>query len=116
MLLCAVLSGSSPFHRDSLGGVLHAVVTDEIRPPAQAGPILPVVQGLLERDPERRLDAAEAERMLRAFLTTGRTPAPPRPGELPPCDAGRAHGGGARGTPTGPASRDAVFATHLNRR
>ncbi|WP_399897291.1 serine/threonine-protein kinase [Streptomyces sp. BBFR51] len=75
VLLCAVLSGASPFHRDSLGGVLHAVVTDEIRPPAQAGPLLPVVRGLLERDPRQRLDAASAQRMLRAFLSTGRTPA-----------------------------------------
>ncbi|MFJ4269689.1 serine/threonine-protein kinase [Streptomyces coelicoflavus] len=77
VLLCAVLSGASPFHRDSLGGVLHAVVTDEIRPPAQAAPLLPVVRGLLERDPRRRLDAASAQRMLRAFLSTGRTPATP---------------------------------------
>ncbi|MFD5964895.1 serine/threonine-protein kinase [Streptomyces sp. NPDC058783] len=75
VLLCAVLSGASPFHRDSLGGVLHAVVTEEIRPPAQAGPLLPVVRGLLERDPRRRLDAASAQRMLRAYLSTGRTPA-----------------------------------------
>ncbi|MEU5089549.1 protein kinase [Streptomyces sp. NPDC021356] len=75
-LLCTALSGASPFRRDSLGGILHAVVFDEIRPPAQAGPILPVVQGLLERDPERRLEAAEAERMLRAFLDSGRTPRP----------------------------------------
>ncbi|HEU5026788.1 MAG TPA: serine/threonine protein kinase, partial [Spirillospora sp.] len=74
VLLCAVLSGASPFHRDSLGGVLHAVVTEEIRPPAQAGPLLPVVRGLLERDPRRRLDAASAQRMLRAYLSTGRTP------------------------------------------
>lgn len=73
-LLCTVLSGESPFRRDSLGGILHAVVVDEIRPPAQATPLLPVVRGLLERDPERRLDAAEAERMLRAFRDTGRTP------------------------------------------
>ncbi|MDX3402036.1 serine/threonine-protein kinase [Streptomyces anthocyanicus] len=77
VLLCAVLSGASPFHRDSLGGVLHAVVTEEIRPPGQAGPLLPVVRGLLERDPRRRLDAASAQRMLRAFLSTGRTPATP---------------------------------------
>ncbi|MET9351461.1 serine/threonine-protein kinase [Streptomyces sp. NPDC006617] len=77
VLLCAVLSGASPFHRDSLGGVLHAVVTEEIRPPAQAVPLLPVVRGLLERDPRRRLDAASAQRMLRAFLSTGRTPATP---------------------------------------
>ncbi|MFG2375960.1 serine/threonine-protein kinase [Streptomyces sp. NPDC048504] len=73
-LLCTVLSGESPFRRDSLGGILHAVVVDEIRPPEQARPLLPVVLGLLERDPERRLEAAEAERMLRAFLDTGRTP------------------------------------------
>ncbi|GGZ90559.1 serine/threonine-protein kinase [Streptomyces echinoruber] len=76
-LLCTALSGRSPFHRDSLGGVLHAVVTDEIRPPVQTGPLLPVVRGLLERDPERRLGAAEAEELLRAFLDTGRVPQPP---------------------------------------
>ncbi|MEV5431426.1 protein kinase [Streptomyces sp. NPDC052701] len=82
-LLCAALSGASPFHRDSLGGVLHAVVFDEIRPPAQAGPLLPVVRGLLERDPDRRLDADTAERMLLAFRATGRTPQAPPPGHLP---------------------------------
>ncbi|MFJ4619187.1 serine/threonine-protein kinase [Streptomyces sp. NPDC088812] len=74
-LLCTALSGESPFRRDSLGGILHAVVSAEIRTPPQAVPLLPVVQGLLERDPRRRLDAAEAERMLRAFLETGHTPA-----------------------------------------
>ena len=73
-LLCTALSGESPFRRDSLGGILHAVVVDEIRPPAQAAPLLPVVRGLLERDPGRRLDATEAERMLREFRETGRTP------------------------------------------
>ncbi|MEU6356162.1 serine/threonine-protein kinase [Streptomyces sp. NPDC047072] len=74
VLLCTALSGESPFRRDSLGGILHAVVVDEIRPPAQAAPLLPVVRGLLERDPERRLGAAEAERLLRTFRETGRTP------------------------------------------
>ncbi|MFD0394525.1 protein kinase [Streptomyces nogalater] len=76
-LLCTVLSGESPFRRDSLGGILHAVVSAEIRPPAQAEPLLPVVLGLLERDPDRRLGAADAERMLRTYLETGRTPAAP---------------------------------------
>ncbi|MEV7991131.1 serine/threonine-protein kinase [Streptomyces sp. NPDC086077] len=78
VLLCTSVSGESPFHRDSLGGLLHAVVAAPIRPPAQAGPMLPVVLGLLERDPERRLDAAQAERMLRDFLETGRAPEPVR--------------------------------------
>ncbi|KNB51557.1 serine/threonine-protein kinase [Streptomyces caatingaensis] len=74
VLLCTALSGASPFHRDSLGGILHAVVYDEIRPPEAAGPLLPVVRGLLERDPARRMGTDEAERLLRAFLETGRVP------------------------------------------
>ncbi|MET9799370.1 serine/threonine-protein kinase [Streptomyces sp. NPDC006368] len=73
-LLCAALTGQSPFHRDSLGGVLHAVVEEEVRPPEAAGPLLPVVRGLLERDPERRMGAAEAERLLEAYVVTGTTP------------------------------------------
>ncbi|MFI2074961.1 MULTISPECIES: serine/threonine-protein kinase [Streptomyces] len=77
VLLCTALSGESPFHRDSLGGILHAVVYDEIRPPEAAGPLLPVVQGLLERDPAHRMSADEAERLLRAYLDTGRLPAVP---------------------------------------
>ncbi|MFI0166874.1 protein kinase [Streptomyces sp. NPDC017095] len=89
-LLCTVLSGESPFRRDSLGGILHAVVSDEIRPPAQAEPLLPVVLGLLERDPGRRLGAADAEWMLRMYLATGRTPAAPGGGQ----GATGTHGGG----------------------
>ncbi|MFJ5810660.1 protein kinase [Streptomyces sp. NPDC093093] len=73
-LLCAALTGESPFHRDSLGGVLHAVVHDEIRPPAKAGPLLPVIRGLLDRDPERRLDAPETRRLLSAYVATGTMP------------------------------------------
>ncbi|MGW0575561.1 serine/threonine-protein kinase [Streptomyces sp. NPDC002920] len=73
-LLCTALSGESPFRRDSLGGILHAVVFADIRTPTEAEPLLPVVRGLLERDPERRLGAAEAERLLWAFRDTGRTP------------------------------------------
>lgn len=76
VLLCAVLSGESPFRRDSLGGILHAVVEDEIRPPAQAAPLLPVVLGLLDRDPERRLGATEAEELLRTYVTAGAVPVP----------------------------------------
>ncbi|MFF5700923.1 serine/threonine-protein kinase [Streptomyces sp. NPDC012794] len=84
-LLCAALTGESPFHRDSLGGVLHAVVYDEIRPPVQAGPLTPLIRGLLERDPERRLGVTDAQRLLSAYVTTGslplldRAPGPGRP-------------------------------------
>ncbi len=82
VLLCTALSGESPFRRDSLGGTLHAVVNEDIYPPAAVEPLLPVVRGLLERDPARRLDAIEAEWLLRAFLDTGRMPPVP-PGATP---------------------------------
>ncbi|WP_280886289.1 serine/threonine-protein kinase [Streptomyces sp. LBL] len=101
-LLCTVLSGESPFRRDSLGGILHAVVSAEIRPPAQATPILSVVRGLLERDPDRRLDAERAERMLRTFRDTGRTPSPPPPGRTHTLSLGRARTGPADDTPATP--------------
>ncbi|MCX4626586.1 serine/threonine-protein kinase [Streptomyces sp. NBC_01443] len=101
VLLCAALTGESPFHRDSLGGVLHAVVYDEIRPPAQAGPLVPVIRGLLERLPERRMGAAEAERLLSAYVSTGKVPVvadrvpPPSPVSAPP--TGTASGADAAG-------------------
>ncbi|WP_413758665.1 serine/threonine-protein kinase [Streptomyces sp. MMBL 11-3] len=92
-LLCTALSGESPFRRDSLSGILHAVVVDDIYPPPAAAPLLPVILGLLERDPERRLDAVEAERLLRAFLATGHMPPLP-PGRMRgrPDTAGHGHG------------------------
>ncbi|MFG2892001.1 serine/threonine-protein kinase [Streptomyces sp. NPDC048248] len=85
VLLCAALSGESPFHRDSLGGVLHAVVYDEIALPEAARPLLAVVTGLLERDPAQRLDVAETERLLRGYLHSGRAPerGPGGPGRGP---------------------------------
>ncbi|MER5948837.1 serine/threonine-protein kinase [Streptomyces sp. NPDC001904] len=79
VLLLAALTGESPFRRDSLGGVLHAVVYEEIRPPAEAEPLLPVIQGLLQREPARRLGLDEAERLLRAYIATGATPQPAVP-------------------------------------
>jgi serine/threonine protein kinase len=65
--LYAAVEGHGPFDRD--GGVLAsltAVVADEPEPATRAGPLLwPVISGLLRKDPDTRLDAAEAERMLR---------------------------------------------------
>ncbi|WP_277439671.1 serine/threonine-protein kinase [Streptomyces sp. SPB162] len=71
VLLCASVDGHSPFRRDSIGGVLHAVVYDDIRPPASAGPLLPVVSALLERDTGRRMGAVAAELWLRTYAETG---------------------------------------------
>jgi serine/threonine protein kinase len=65
--LYAAVEGSGPFERG--GGAmasLTAVVADEPEPAPHAGPLLwPVISGLLRKDPDERLGAAEAERMLR---------------------------------------------------
>ncbi|MFF4533824.1 serine/threonine-protein kinase [Streptomyces sp. NPDC001407] len=112
VLLCVVLSGESPFRRDSLGGILQAVVQDEIRPPAAAEPLLPVVRGLLERDPERRMGVDEAEWLLLSYLASGRMPpAGPRPGPRAPRRSRRgAPRARRRGRDTGPlAPRSATI-------
>jgi serine/threonine protein kinase len=64
--LYAAVEGHAPFDRD--GGVLAsltAVVADELEPATHAGPLWPVISGLLRKDPDKRFDAVEAERMLR---------------------------------------------------
>ncbi|MGV9879357.1 protein kinase domain-containing protein [Streptomyces sp. NPDC003006] len=97
-LLVTALAGESPFRRDSIGGVLHAVVYEEIRPPDSAAPLLPVVLGLLERDPGWRLDAAGAQRLLQAYVDTGRMP--PLPGK-----PGNGRPGPGAAEPAGPRGR-----------
>ncbi|MGW6508938.1 protein kinase domain-containing protein [Streptomyces niveus] len=83
VLLCAAVEGESPFRRDSVVEVLHAVVMDEVKVPDSVGPLLPVVNGLLERDPGLRLGADAVEDALRGLLaqegTRERIPGAPRP-------------------------------------
>jgi eukaryotic-like serine/threonine-protein kinase len=68
--LYAAVEGRGPFDRE--GGAmasLLAVVADEPAPAVHAGPLLwPVINGLLCKDPAKRLDAAQAERMLRRVV------------------------------------------------
>ena len=76
--LYAAVEGHGPFDRD--GGALvslTAAVADEPAPAIHAGPLWPVINGLLRKDPGRRLDAAEAEWMLRQVAASA---APARPG------------------------------------
>ncbi|MFI0784794.1 serine/threonine-protein kinase [Streptomyces lydicus] len=111
VLLCAALHGESPFHRDSLAGVLHAVVYDTIELPEAARPLRAVVGGLLERDPERRLDIAGTERLLSGCLHSGRAPErapgghrPPDPGWSAGPAAAVAGASGPAGPVLGPAA------------
>ena len=111
-LLVAALTGESPFRRDSISQVLHAVVFDEIRPPPAAAPLLPVILGLLERDPDRRLGVDGAERLLRTYVETGRMPSTPagRAGGQPSALPGGRLGGYSptyRDLPTRPPAPEA---------
>jgi eukaryotic-like serine/threonine-protein kinase len=77
-LLCAAVDGRSPFHRDSIGEIVHAVAIGDITPPPTVGPLLPVVSSLLDRDPARRMAAAEVQTVLMAYARTGVEPPTPR--------------------------------------
>lgn len=80
VLLCAAVEGESPFRRDSVVEVLHAVVMDEVKVPDSVGPLLPVVNGLLERDPGLRLGADAVEDALHGLLAQEGTQAATRAG------------------------------------
>ncbi|MEV4948497.1 serine/threonine-protein kinase [Streptomyces sp. NPDC053755] len=65
VLLYAAVEGNSPFRQDTPLSTLRAVVDEELPPPRRAGPLGPVIEGLLRKDPRERLSAVEAERQLR---------------------------------------------------
>ncbi|UQX04899.1 protein kinase [Streptomyces sp. RerS4] len=120
VMLYAAVEGVSPFRRDTAVSTLQAVVEAELPPPRRAGPLAPVVEGLLRKDPGSRLSAAEAARMLRiigaggavrdsggpasgpgAYPTPGPGPAS-YPTHGPGPDAPTAAGAGPYGAPTTP--------------
>ncbi|MET9468348.1 serine/threonine-protein kinase [Streptomyces sp. NPDC006544] len=65
VMLYTAVEGASPFRRNTPVATLRAVVDDDFPPPLRAGALAPVLEGLLAKDPERRLPAAEAARLLR---------------------------------------------------
>ncbi|MFG1996186.1 protein kinase [Actinoplanes sp. NPDC048988] len=64
--LYAAVEGQSPFHRTSAIATLTALAADEPDPPRRAGPLEPLLTGLLRKDPAERIGATEAEHLLRA--------------------------------------------------
>ena len=77
--LYTAVEGRPPFDRDGALATLTAVVADEPDLAHHAGPLWPVISGLLRKDPAERLGAAETERMLRRVATDGGTAAAPSP-------------------------------------
>ncbi|HEX8006259.1 MAG TPA: serine/threonine-protein kinase [Trebonia sp.] len=73
--LFAAVEGRSPFQRGHALASLAAVMYEGPGPLRRAGALGPVLNGLLRKDPARRMTAAEAERSLRA-ITDGTAPEP----------------------------------------
>jgi eukaryotic-like serine/threonine-protein kinase len=77
--LFAAVEGRPPFERDGVLASLTAVVADELDPAPHAGPLRPVIEGLLDKDPATRLDISGAERLLRPIVADAATPAAAAP-------------------------------------
>ncbi|MEU7474138.1 serine/threonine-protein kinase [Streptomyces sp. NPDC044984] len=65
VLLYAAVEGHSPFRQDTPLSTLRAIVDEELPPLRRAGPLAPVVEGLLRKDPAERLSAERAQQDLR---------------------------------------------------
>lgn len=62
--LYAAVEGRSPFNRDTITAAIAAVVSGPVPPMERAGWLEPVISGLLERDPDRRLTVEQALHLL----------------------------------------------------
>lgn len=63
--LYAAVEGSSPFRRDSITAAIAAVISAQLPPMTRAAWLEPVIAGLLDRDPDRRLTVEQALDLLR---------------------------------------------------
>jgi ABC-type branched-subunit amino acid transport system substrate-binding protein/serine/threonine protein kinase len=68
------VEGHPPFEAEGLHALAVAVFTRPHRPPVHAGPLAPVLDALLTKDPAQRVGAAEAAEMLASVLRSS----PPR--------------------------------------
>lgn len=67
--LYAALEGRPPFDRGDTTATMHAVVHDPPEAPRNAGPLAPLLAGLLDKDPQRRFTLAHTRNTLSALLS-----------------------------------------------
>src|SRR5256885_3141082 len=93
--LYAAVEGHAPFERASAIATLTALATEDFEPPIHAGPLRPVLDGLLAKDPAHRMGPFEAERALRRALgrTKARPKTAPKRATVPPRTAAASSGG-----------------------
>ncbi|WP_436756913.1 protein kinase domain-containing protein [Streptosporangium sp. V21-05] len=80
--LHVAVEGRSPFERAHPLATLSAVMHQEPSPMRFAGPLAPVIYGLLHKDPARRMSAREVQIQLTS-LVNGTAPQPTMPIEMP---------------------------------
>lgn len=71
VLLYAAVEGNSPFRQNTPLSTLRAIVDEELPLPLRAGPLTPVIEGLLRKDPADRVTAEQAEHDLRIIGAGG---------------------------------------------
>jgi hypothetical protein len=62
------VEGRPPYHRNTSEEVLQALADSAPDPTRRAGPLTPVIEGLLRREPDERLSADEAAKRMRGVL------------------------------------------------
>ncbi|WP_200425163.1 bifunctional serine/threonine-protein kinase/ABC transporter substrate-binding protein [Streptomyces sp. NE5-10] len=73
------VEGHPPFEAEGLHALAVAVFTRPHRPSVHAGPLAPLLDALLTKDPAERVGAAEAAETLRAVLGASSSPTVPDP-------------------------------------
>ncbi|GAA2084010.1 serine/threonine-protein kinase [Actinomadura alba] len=76
--LYAACEGRPPYPQTSAMAVMAAILTQDPPPPHNAGPLMPLLRGLLHRDPAQRMDPGTAMDLL-SQVADGTTPHPQNP-------------------------------------
>ncbi|MFF2191771.1 protein kinase [Streptomyces sp. NPDC058157] len=76
MTLYAAVEGVSPFRRTSVWSTLSAIVAEPLPEARRAGPLGPVLQALMAKDPESRPTADQARTLLETVAAGAGTTAP----------------------------------------
>ncbi|WP_436786431.1 serine/threonine-protein kinase [Yinghuangia sp. YIM S10712] len=111
LVLYMAVEGRNPFDRPTMISTLNSIMLEDPDPPRRAGALLPVIEGLLVKDPTQRLSAKDVERLLLGIIRGDLTQAhiqavPPNVPVAPPTHDSTAavrNGGVDAGTGTVPA-------------